>query len=100
MPLPAELACFNSLFGILAVQTSTGGRLPIQMVGRFNSLFGILAVQTYLANRVGGINICVSIPCSEFWLFRPSSPTEWPAPTGWFQFPVRNSGCSDKIAGP
>jgi len=136
---------FNSLFGILAVQTQARGGTKRCYKRCFNSLFGILAVQTlplvtrqrhvtlvsipcsefWLFRRDGGGTVYigvreVSIPCSEFWLFRRHRHlAAVPASTGFnslfgilavqttrrpgpatsqpilFQFPVRNSGCSD-----
>jgi len=52
-------------------------------------LFGLHL--TALPNRCS----TVSIPRSEFWLFGLSCSTIAPAPVRMFQFPARNSGCSD-----
>jgi len=62
---------FNSLFGILAVQTTENMIRWVLENWCFNSLFGILAVQTNAPTSQSTASSWVSIPCSEFWLFRP-----------------------------
>jgi len=91
---PASVG-FNSLFGILAVQTIAAGYRELEKAS-FNSLFGILAVQTqkFCGDDIPVVND-VSIPCSEFWLFRPVPGDILVGDDVVFQFPVRNSGCSD-----
>jgi len=90
-----HLHCFNSLFGILAVQTD-----DCQDRRGYNHHVSIPCSEFWLFRLFrlysdGRLASLVSIPCSEFWLFRQFAKRLIYQHAIMFQFPVRNSGCSD-----
>jgi len=97
--LSGHVKGFNSLFGILAVQTMRGLTALVDQYGVSIPcsefwLFRLQVVGAVWQNMA----IHVSIPCSEFWLFRLSVKDIFsPFLPVLFQFPVRNSGCSDLL---
>jgi len=89
------MLCFNSPLGILVVRTSGDYEQMAAALRSFNSPLGILVVRTefMMLNRMGEDE--VSIPRSEFWLFGPPHRARLAVAGDLFQFPARNSGCSD-----
>ena len=89
---PVDVSIPRSEFCLFGLKLS-GPTLVSRM--RFNSPLGILFVRTELRDHVRRVNFDVSIPRSEFCLFGPGDELNEAIDKVLFQFPARNSVCSD-----